>query len=358
MKVNFGLRLKFTLIFMALMLMLSLVLFYCLYANYKKMFQNQLLIYAESIAEMVRGMTEEEKLREYAAAREADKEYDKLIEEMKVLQAKAGFYYLYLVVVERRGAGIYICDLKLVNEEYDHEGNAEPEIVFNHKLGDTNILENKFVGLIDVLETGESSKKFNRIDYHGVRLDSVYVPILNELGEVSAFVGVDFKHQNLVDDIQREMRKFIPPLCMVIVPSCFILIGLLQITVLSPVYQLKEHARQVSVGNYNYEMKIRGNDEVSEILKVYSRLSKEIAENITAMQALNEAYYRYVPSKILSLLGKETIQEIGLGDEVSAMLTVLSFQLADFDNIIKKKGINAINQALRISTSVISEQEG
>lgn len=362
MKVKFGLRLKFTLIFAALMLMVSLVLFYCLYANYKKIFQNQLLIYAESIAELVRGMTSEEKLREYAVTQKTDQEYDKLIEEMKVLQAQAKFYYLYLVVVEQRGAGIYICDLKLVNEEYDHEGDAEPEIVFNHKLGETNVLENKFTGLIDVLETGESSKKFNRIDYHGVRLDSVYVPIVNELGEVSAFVGVDFKHQNLVDDIREEMSKFIPPLCMVMAPSCLILIGLLQLTVLRPVYQLKEHARQVSAGNYNYEMKIRGNDEVSEILKVYSGLSAEIAENITAMQQLSEAYYRYVPSKILSLLGQETIEDIGLGDEVSAMLTVVSFQLADFDRIIKKMStremVNAINQVLRVSVSVMSEQEG
>lgn len=356
MKVKFGLRLKFSLLFAGIMLFLCLVSYFFLYNSYNNMFHEQLLAYAESVAELVSGMTEETKLRQYVETRKTDKEYDILVNQMMILQKKAGFYYLYLVVVEERGKGYYVCDLKLE----DKSGNQE--ITFNHVLGEENPLENKFTGLNDVLESKEPSKKFNRIDYFGVRLDSAYVPILDKKGEVGAFVGVDFKHETLVKDIRKEIRGILIPMVVLMLPCFFLLIGIIRVVVLGPIYSLKEHAKQVSEGSLGLELQIKGHDELSEIMDVFNHMSKSIAESMTDMQALNEAYYRYVPSRILTLLGKESIQDICLGDEVNTRLSVFSFQLADFDRNIRKKStremIDAINNILKISVPVIAEHEG
>lgn len=352
MKVKFGLRRKVTLLFLGFMLLFAFTIYILVKENYTAMFQEQQRNYAESIAQVVESMVSKEELYKYVQTKEEDEEYQELIARMKELQKKTGFYYLYIVYIETEERGIYIFDLRYVGDQ----------IVMQHKLGKSNDLKKNYPGLSEVLKSGEAGKDFDQTSDGELRLDSVYVPVYDDSGQAAAFVGVDYSDDAMKQQI-REILKNIFMILFVIMGGWFLLLlAVIRLSILQPVYQLAERAKQVSEGDFGTEMRVRGHDELSEIMRVFNRMSAGIAGNMEEMQTLNEAYYRYVPSRILTLLGKESIRDIYLGDEANARLAVMSIQMADFERNIRRKStgemLHAINQILEVSVSVVSEHAG
>lgn len=352
MKVRFGLRMKVTLLFMGFMLLFAFAIYILVEKNYTAIFQEQQRDYAETVAQLVETMVSKEELHKYVQTKEEDADYREMIAEMKELQKRSGFYYLYIVYLETEEKGIYVFDLR-----YDGD-----RIVIQHKLGKSNDLKKNYPGLPEALQAGEAGKHFDQTTDGELVLDSVYVPMYDDSGWASAFVGVDYSDDAMKQQI-REILKKIFLILFTIMGACFLLLlVIIRLSILQPVYRLAEQAKQVSEGNFSAELQIRGRDELSEIRKVFNRMSASIAGNMEEMRTLNEAYYRYVPSRILTLLGKESICDIALGDETNARLSVMSIQMADFERNIRKKNtremLYAINQILRVSVSVVSEQAG
>lgn len=352
MKVRFGLRFKFILLFMALMFLIAGAVISFLYESYKSLLDEQHLNYSISIAEIVEGMIEEEELQEYAKTGRADEKYYELIEQMKEFQRRSKVFYLYVVIIETEEKGIYFFDLKLANNES----------VVNHSLGEVNSLKDNYPGLQQVLSSGTASSGFDRTTAGADKLDSVYVPIVNKEGKVSAFVGVDFNESDMTQETKNLIGRAAVFLAAVMLGCFCVMLLIVQFSILQPIYRLKEHARQVSEGRFDTKLEVRGHDELSEISDVFNRMSQSIAGHIQEMQTLNDAYYKYVPSKILTLLGKNNIVDIKLGNEVNTMLTVFSMQLADFDRRIRKKSaremLSSINQVLHVSVPVVVDREG
>ncbi|MCM1157415.1 MAG: HAMP domain-containing protein [Bacteroidales bacterium] len=355
MKIKFGLRIKFTLLFIGLiLLMVSAVL----YQRFNGLKAERQLNYAISVARVVEGMVNEEGLRHYMETGEEDKGYGSLISEMTELLQNANVYYLYVVTVETEESGKYIFDLK-------KEGT---EAVWNHRLGENSNLKANYPGLSEVLASKEASTGFDRMVSNGEKLDSVYVPVLDEREEVIAFVGVDFKEEGMAKETMEMIRRakndgsggIIFGACALL--CLLLLFFMVWFSVLRPVYRLQEHAEQIERGNFHYETPVRGHDELSEITEVFNRMSRHIAENIGEMQILSDAYYKYVPSKILTLLKKKSIVEVKPGDAESAMLTVFSLQMAEFATTIRKKSttemVDSINRVLRVSVPAVADRGG
>ncbi len=353
MKVRVGLRLKFVLLFVVFMFLLGAVVIVCLQINCEKLFWKQYLDHAKSVAQIAQSMAEPDDLKRYAATGQPDEAYDDLIERMKEIQIGSGFYYLYMVTVENEEEGIYVFDFRL----------EDGIITEAHTLGEKNKLKKNYPGLSEVLATKEASEKFD-VTWDGInRLDSVYVPVKDrETGEVAAFVGVDFHDMQMRKNIRELIGKALFSMAGMMALLLLPLLFLVNVLVIRPVRRLKKCAERVSEGQFGTTMKVRGHDELSQISEVFNWMSESISENMAEMEGVNETYYRYVPAKILTLLGKEDIRSIRLGDEVSAMLSVFSFQLADFDRNIRKKStremIDAINKNLLLGTSAVLEREG
>lgn len=352
MKVKFGLRLKFTLLFLTIMILIGMIVTYYLSKSHESMTKEQYMNYAVFIAEIVNGMMDGNKLQEYAKSGEPDREYWELLEQMKQVQSRSNVYYLYAVIVENEESGIYFFDLKL----------EDGQSALNHSLGEENALKENYPGLAEVLSSKSFNVAFDEVAVGDEKLDSVYVPILNDKNEVTAFIGIDFNDKELTADAQKYIKEAAVSLLGIIAACGCSLLLVVQFSVLWPVYRLREHAEQISEGHFEHELKVKGHDELSEISSVFNRMSQSIAGNVEEMRRLNDAYYKYVPAKILTLLGKSSIEEIQLGNEVSTMLTVFSFQLVDFDETIRRKStkemIAAINQVLHACVPVVAEREG
>ena len=353
-KVKFGLRLKFALVFLCLIFFVGVAVVLFLSKSHKALIQEQRLEYAVSIARIAAGILDEEKLQEYVNAGQENEEYNDMLRQLKELHSNSNVFYLYVVLIENETDGLYICDLKLV----------DGESVVNHDLGEENNLKKNYPGLRAVLSSKEASTDFDEITVEetGENLDSVYLPLLNEEGEVTAFVGVDCDKDKLTEDTMHYINTAVGSLAGVMLLCFFVLLAIVQFSVLNPIYNLKEQAQQISSGKFDVALVVKGHDELSNITEVFNRMADSIAGHITEMQRLNEAYYRYVPDKILTLLKKASIEEIELGNEVNELLTVMSFQLSDFDSRIRKEStremLDIINQILQVTVPVVTEDNG
>ncbi|MCM1180656.1 MAG: HAMP domain-containing protein [Clostridium sp.] len=352
MKRKFGLRMKFTLLFMGLMLLIGMAVLSFLKRSYEQLSRKQHLDYAVTVAQIVEGELNQQKLMGYLKTGQEDQDYYALLGQMKAIQKRAQVYYLYVVFIETEERGCYFFDLKLV----------DGESVLAHPLGERNSLKRNYPGLTEILNSKNASSGFDQMMEEGEQLDSVYVPLMDGKGEIIAFVGVDYSESDLSAEIKQIMKETLGSLAAVMVISFCILLCVVQFSILRPVYQLGKQAEMVSEGHFGIEIKVRGHDELSEITRVFNRMSKSIADNLKEVQKLNDIYYKYVPAKILSLLGKSSIADIELGNEETSMLTVFSFQMADFDRLIRKKSmqemIDSINRVLHACVPVITDREG
>lgn len=353
MKVRFGLRLKFTLLFVGMLLVVAGVVRFFLKDTNNFLTDNYYRNYAVSIAGIIKGMVEEERITRYAESKERDADYEILIEQAKQLLNDSEVFYLYVVAVSTEEQGVYIFDLK-------QQGN---EVIENNRLGQDTPLKKKYPHLKEVLDSKAPSITLDHVVLeNGERLVSVYDPILNDEEEVTAFVGVDIDEYEIDYAQTRALYDSMSALGAGLLLCLIAMLFIVQFTILRPIYQLKDLTKQVEQGIYKTEYKIKGHDELSEILAVFQKMLKSIAGNMEEMQTFNEAYSKYIPERFPMLLGKDSIIEVSLGDEVSVQMAVLSFQLADFQRSIRKKStkemIASINRVLRVCIPAVLERSG
>ncbi|MDE7435032.1 MAG: HAMP domain-containing protein [Lachnospiraceae bacterium] len=99
---------------------------------------------------------------------------------------------------------------------------------------------------------------------------------------------------------------------------------------LRPLKTLKECAGTLAAGNLGVTVPVRGRDEVADISAAFNQMSLELAKYVQDIKGMSDGYYKFIPAKILDLLGKESIQEVELGDEMQGELTILSLHAMDY----------------------------
>ena len=99
---------------------------------------------------------------------------------------------------------------------------------------------------------------------------------------------------------------------------------------LKPLKALKRCAGSLAAGNLGVTVAVRGHDEVADISAAFNQMSLEIANYVQDIKGMSDGYYKFIPAKILNLLGKESIQEVELGDEMTGEFTILSLHALDY----------------------------
>ncbi|MGB0388162.1 MAG: GAF domain-containing protein, partial [Ardenticatenaceae bacterium] len=102
--------------------------------------------------------------------------------------------------------------------------------------------------------------------------------------------------------------------------------------------------------------------EVLSLLSSQAAISLENAQLYNNISALNTAYERFVPRQFLSLLGKESIIDVQLGDQVEKEMTIVFTDIRDFTSISEKMSptdnFQFVNNYLRRMERVIIEHNG
>lgn len=353
MRVRFGLQFKFTLFFTLTMTVLTIVLSYFLMEDGVSVSMKYNLNLALSIGRIASEIVEDKPLADYAATGREDEEYHNMIRQMEFLLKNTSIYYIYIVSIQDEENGIYLFDLKW------KDGRIENQ----HLLGEKSSLKENYPGLPEIVSTKSASRRLDSITLeNGEKLYSAYVPILDKNQNVTAFVGIDFDEKDIVQEISKMIRGYFT-LVMIGMLFCLILLLLLvRILLLRPIYRIHTLARRVEEGDFNTDYVIRGHDEFSAILHVFQKMTRNIAGNMEETKRLNAAYEKYLPTRLPAFLGRESIVGVRLGDQAMNDMAVLSFQLADFQQTIRRMNtqemMDSINQVLQVCIPVVTDRNG
>lgn len=96
------------------------------------------------------------------------------------------------------------------------------------------------------------------------------------------------------------------------------------IVFLRPLKTLKISAGKLADGELGLTVPVRGHDEIAGISYAFNQMSLGIARYVQDIQDISDGYYKFIPAKILELLGKESIQQVRLGDEITENMAILS----------------------------------
>lgn len=129
-----------------------------------------------------------------------------------------------------------------------------------------------------------------------------------------------------------------------------------------PVRELMYNMQRTGQGkSINYTV-VRSNDEIGELAERFNLMSGEIESYIANIEKMNKAYYRFVPRQFLDFLGKESITEVQLGDQVQKEMSVLFTDIRDFTSLSEemtpKATFDFLNEYLSVMEPLIARNHG
>lgn len=131
---------------------------------------------------------------------------------------------------------------------------------------------------------------------------------------------------------------------------------------LRPLKALKECAQTLAAGNLGVTVAVHGRDEVADISAAFNQMSLDLAKYVQDIKGMSDGYYKFIPAKILDLLGKESIQEVELGDEMQDELTILSLHAMDYPrqsiSLSAEQVYKDINRVLSMLVEPINSHHG
>ncbi len=218
---------------------------------------------------------------------------------------------------------------------------------------------NPYNTILEVYETGESQTLSDTDS--GVKRRELFLPITGEDGTICGVLAIAVLGNNSNAQIwlYNQLLRIIITILMGIVLAVLVIV----LTIfLWPLKRLKACADKMAGGELNVTVPVHGHDEIANISEAFNHMSDGISRHVTDIQEMSECYYKFIPAKILTLLGKESIRQVELGDEISKNMTILSMHAIDYPK--QKLALSAetvyanINHILSVMVASIVEQQG
>ncbi len=343
--------LKFSLVFVPLMLLMSLVLFFQTDRLFGQMAEDDLYAELHHLASLKSKQVKLDLLRsidspddfgssEYVALEESI-EID--LERFNILKQSAYERWVY-------GALYRVIDDRLYVAVSDYQTMIPADYIYTDTVFDlyNEVLKDKAVVV------GEQSTT------DGEWLVAL-APIRGESGEIVGILEIGTGKETYSQFIRAQNRKLLLLNLGSVLVILMILIGFIT-KLLRPLKTLTDSVFSVSKGHWGTVIEVSSNDEIGVLTRLFNQMSVSIAEYIDNMQKLNEKYFKFVPQKFFDLLGKNSILEVELGDQVQQNMAIVYMNLRDFfktsQEMQPRESLSYINGAYRIFGDTITQGEG
>lgn len=99
---------------------------------------------------------------------------------------------------------------------------------------------------------------------------------------------------------------------------------------LLPLKRLHKAVEETGNGEYGVSVEVKGRDEIAGIAGAFNVMSAQIYDHAHNLSKLNEAYLRFLPSGIISAIGKTSVLSVSRGDYSSISGYILHIRLINF----------------------------
>ena len=190
---------------------------------------------------------------------------------------------------------------------------------------------------------------------------SAAAPILDEKGEVIALLGVDYKVGSHIAQLDRLKYVCIAIISISFILSIIVAYGLARI-LNRPIVKLREGAERVANRDFDTQIEVTSKDELGLLAETFNSMVHDIREYSAGLESLNQALNRFVPEQFLALLGKTTIIEVSLGDQVQREMAILFSDIRSFTSLSEtmtpEENFNFLNEYLRRMEPLIHKRDG
>lgn len=104
-------------------------------------------------------------------------------------------------------------------------------------------------------------------------------------------------------------------------------------SIVGPVKELLYKMQLTGQGELDQYSVVRTNDEIGELTEGYNEMSMKIKNYILSISRMNQANSRFVPRQFIEFLGKDSIMDVNLGDQVQKEMTILFSDIREFTSI-------------------------
>ncbi len=353
MKLKFGLRARFIVIFLIFSVLISAAAGWVTRRKYENTIWNQYQKSAIEIANLAASCIDGDKFEQYASTLQKDDEYEEIQEDLNRIRQNTDVVYLYALQVISDSETIYVFDT------WDED--TPPEEI--GQLGGIESYNPDYEGIANALETKKTNAEFEvtEITQFGYNA-SIYAPVINSAGEAVGVVGVDIAMNDIKTTAAQAVRDLLSVMVVVIIICFLALLMVVQNEFITPVRVLKSCVQEMAEGKMNVQAPIRGNNEITEISIIFNQMSSNISTHMKEITDLNSGYHKFVPLEVFRILQKHDISQIHLGDYRDSVLSVISMQINDFDAVTSHMDSMAlfsfINRIYREAVPYIQNQGG
>jgi class 3 adenylate cyclase/HAMP domain-containing protein len=171
-------------------------------------------------------------------------------------------------------------------------------------------------------------------------------------------------HQEINIQIREMLIQSIVTAILFLIPG-FIIIFIASAKITKPLVKLTEAAGELANGNFATKIplqKIKYGDEVNVLAIAFANMVVNLERSYKKLEQHNRAYEKFVPHQFLSLLDKQSIIDINLGDQVEKELTVLFSDIRDFtaqsETLTPQENFDFINTYLGQMEPIIHQHHG
>lgn len=186
-------------------------------------------------------------------------------------------------------------------------------------------------------------------------------PVYNSEGDMIGLHEVGMTSRNF-DQSRSELFWRTAQYISVITPIIIVVLLLMTYYFLSHIRRLRNSVNKIASGHWGTRVSITTRDEVEDLGQSFNVMAQHIQDYISKVNMLNNAYYRFVPQQFLRFLGKESITDVQLGDQVEQEISILVCNVRSFyemsSNMKPEENFNFINTFLKNAGPVIRENHG
>lgn len=190
---------------------------------------------------------------------------------------------------------------------------------------------------------------------------ALYVPVLTADGRSIGVLECGLDRRILTYEIREQMGQITRIFCFLL--AFAVLFSMLVLGFyLRYLALVKQAVEEVSQGNLELEVPVRGRDEVTGIARAFNQMTAQLKERMDFIRQSMERYSAFVPKQAFEILDKRDITETQLGDQKEIEAAILNLTSHQFHTVARqRKGtrlFGMVNIMLQEVIPVIAARHG